>query len=158
MTGGVDKIGMRRHGESPEGFGPLWKSGASAPRQGSLRSAGFRPSSLRGLKAFLLSVRNAAPSASSGQALKGPLFHVTGSAVRTLSAGLLLALFASHALAQVTFERLVNSAKEPQNWMTYSGDYTGKRFSGLEQVNITNVRALVAKSVYQTGATRKLET
>jgi len=61
------------------------------------------------------------------------------------------------AHAQVTFERLVNSAKEPQNWMTYSGDYSGKRFSGLDQVNITNARTLVAKWVYQTGATGKLE-
>src|SRR5258708_21802720 len=41
--------------------------------------------------------------------------------------------------------------------MTYSGDYTGKRFSGLDQVNITNARTLVAKWVYQTGATGKLE-
>ena len=42
--------------------------------------------------------------------------------------------------------------------MTYSGDYSGKRFSGLDQVNITNARTLVAKWVYQTGATGKLET
>ena len=60
--------------------------------------------------------------------------------------------------AQVTFERLVNSAKEPQNWMTYSGDYAGKRFSGLDQINITNARTMVAKWVYQTAATGKLET
>ncbi len=66
--------------------------------------------------------------------------------------------FASQALAQVTFERLVNSAKEPQNWMTYSGDYSGKRFSGLDQINVTNARTMVAKWVYQTGATGKLET
>ena len=60
--------------------------------------------------------------------------------------------------AQVTFERLVNSAKEPQNWMTYSGDYSGKRFSGLNQINKTNAHTMVAKWVYQTGATGKLET
>jgi len=29
---------------------------------------------------------------------------------------------ANRALAQVTFDRLLNSGKEPQNWMTYSGD------------------------------------
>jgi alcohol dehydrogenase (cytochrome c) len=67
-------------------------------------------------------------------------------------------LFASAAQAQVTFERLVNSAKEPQNWMTYSGDYSGKRFSTLEEINRTTVHSLVAKWVYQTGATGKLET
>src|ERR1700686_710735 len=67
-------------------------------------------------------------------------------------------LFASVAHAQVTFERLVNSAKEPQNWMTYSGDYSGKRFSALDQINRTTVHSLVPKWVYQTGATGKLET
>jgi alcohol dehydrogenase (cytochrome c) len=59
---------------------------------------------------------------------------------------------------QVTFERLVNAAKEPQNWMTYSGDYSGKRFSGLDQINVANVRTMAAKWVYQTAATGKLET
>jgi len=67
-------------------------------------------------------------------------------------------LLVSQARGQVTFERLVNSGKEPQNWLTYSGDYSGRRFSSLDQINITNARTLVAKWVYQTGATGKLET
>ena len=61
-------------------------------------------------------------------------------------------------LAQVTFERLLNSGNEPQNWLTYSGDYSGRRFSPLNQINATNVRMLSAKWVYQLGATGKLET
>src|ERR1700722_20057467 len=67
-------------------------------------------------------------------------------------------LFSSAVSAQVTFDRLVNAAKEPQNWMTYSGDYSGKRFSGLDQINAKNVNTIVAKWVYQTAATGKLET
>jgi alcohol dehydrogenase (cytochrome c) len=67
-------------------------------------------------------------------------------------------LFASQSRGQVTFERLLNSGKEPQNWLTYSGDYSGRRFSSLDQINITNARSLVAKWVYQTAATGKLET
>src|SRR5438270_6742089 len=62
------------------------------------------------------------------------------------------------AHSQVTADRLVNAAKEPQNWMTYSGDYSGKRFSTLGQINTKNVATLAAKWVYQTGATGKLET
>jgi alcohol dehydrogenase (cytochrome c) len=62
------------------------------------------------------------------------------------------------SIAQVTPERLVNSAKEPQNWMTYSGDYSGKRFSQLDQIKTSNAHTLVAQWVYQTGATGKLET
>src|ERR1700745_2647401 len=60
--------------------------------------------------------------------------------------------------AQVTFERLINSSKEPQNWLTYSGDYAGRRFSSLDQVNAANVHSLTAKWVYQTAATGKFET
>ncbi|MFZ0938605.1 MAG: PQQ-dependent dehydrogenase, methanol/ethanol family [Candidatus Sulfotelmatobacter sp.] len=60
--------------------------------------------------------------------------------------------------AQVTFERLLNSWKEPQNWMTYSGDYSGRRFSALDQITTTNAHTLTAKWVFQTGATGKLET
>ena len=67
-------------------------------------------------------------------------------------------LSASAARGQVTFERLLNSGKEPQNWLTYSGDYSGRRFSSLDQINTKNARSLVAKWVYQTGATGKLET
>jgi alcohol dehydrogenase (cytochrome c) len=67
-------------------------------------------------------------------------------------------LLTSAAGAQVTFERLLNSGKEPQNWLTYSGDYTGRRFTPLDEISAANVRGLTAKWVYQTGATGKLET
>src|SRR5580692_12304515 len=66
--------------------------------------------------------------------------------------------FAVATRAQVTFERLVNSSSEPQNWLTYSGNYAGTRFSPLDRVNTTNVTSLTAKWVYQTAATGKLET
>src|ERR1700720_1674561 len=79
---------------------------------------------------------------------------------RTLSLVIFLACvaFANEVYAQVTFERLVNSSKEPQNWLTYSGDYAGRRFGLLDQVNTGNVHTLVAKWAYQTAGTGKLET
>ncbi len=61
------------------------------------------------------------------------------------------------ARAQVTSDRLMNSAKEPQNWLMYSGDYAGQRFSPLSQINKDNVHSVVPKWVYQTGATGKFE-
>jgi alcohol dehydrogenase (cytochrome c) len=66
--------------------------------------------------------------------------------------------FAIAAHGQVTFDRLLNSSKEPQNWLTYSGDYSGRRFSSLDQINAANANSLTAKWVFQTGATGKLET
>src|SRR5215469_6244206 len=69
-----------------------------------------------------------------------------------LRTSLVLIAAACSALGQVTFERILNSSKEPQNWLTYSGNYGGHRFSGLDQINATNGRSMVAKWVYQTGA------
>ena len=65
---------------------------------------------------------------------------------------------AERVFGQVTFQRLLDSSKEPQNWLTYSGDYAGHRYSTLDQVSKENVRTLVPKWVYQTMATGKFET
>jgi alcohol dehydrogenase (cytochrome c) len=51
----------------------------------------------------------------------------------------------------VTFERLVRSASEPQNWLTYYGGYHGQRFSALDQINSNNVRDLKVAWVFQYG-------
>ncbi len=68
------------------------------------------------------------------------------------------ALSAVSALGQVTPARLLDSAKEPQNWLMYSGDYAGRRFSALDQINTANAHAVVPKWVYQTRASDKFET
>jgi alcohol dehydrogenase (cytochrome c) len=64
----------------------------------------------------------------------------------------------SSSCAQVTSERLLNSSKEPQNWLMYSGDYAGHRFSALDQINMSNAATLVPKWAYQTMAGGKFET
>src|SRR5690349_7754708 len=60
--------------------------------------------------------------------------------------------------AQVTPQRLLDSAKEPQNWLMYSGDYAGRRYSTLDQINASNAGSLVPKWAYQTMAGGKYET
>ena len=62
------------------------------------------------------------------------------------------------ATAQVTPQRLLESAKEPQNWLMYSGDYAGHRHSALDQITVANANALVPKWAYQTMAGGKFET
>src|SRR5262245_13302199 len=37
-------------------------------------------------------------------------------------------------------------------WPTYNGDYTGRRYSALEQVNVNTVKALSLAWIYPTGA------
>jgi len=87
-------------------------------------------------------------------ALKGLLFHGWVTAIMVVTVAL-ANLTPSHA--QVTSDRLLNSNKESQNWLMYSGDYSGKRHSSLDQINASNAKTIVAKWVYQTGATGKFE-
>ena len=50
---------------------------------------------------------------------------------------------------QVTSQRLTAAASEPQNWLTYSGDYQSHRFSLLDQITPANVKNLKLQWVYQ---------
>ena len=47
--------------------------------------------------------------------------------------------------AQVTSERIVKAADEPQNWLTYSGGYSSQRYSPLKQIDAANVKNLEIK-------------
>ena len=47
--------------------------------------------------------------------------------------------------AQVTYDRLLRAADEPQNWITYSGGYAGQRHSLLTQITPGNVKNLELK-------------
>ena len=49
----------------------------------------------------------------------------------------------------VTWERLRDSAKEPQNYMHYWGDLAGQHYSALNQINTQNVKGLQAKWAVQ---------
>jgi alcohol dehydrogenase (cytochrome c) len=62
---------------------------------------------------------------------------------------LLLALNASTAKTEVSFERLVNAAGEPESWLTYSGTYRSERFSSLTEINRDNVSDLKVIWAYQ---------
>src|SRR4029450_10447789 len=44
----------------------------------------------------------------------------------------------------MTFDRLKNSAAEPHNWLMYWGDYQGTHYSGLKQIDASNVNQLRA--------------
>ena len=57
---------------------------------------------------------------------------------------------ATAAVAQVTPDRLVNAARDPEQWLMYSGSYDGSRFSPLDQINRTNVQRLSLQWVFQT--------
>ena len=76
---------------------------------------------------------------------------------RALAAGaavliLLLPFAAATPVAQsggVTFERLLNAADEPHNWLTYSGTYSSQRHTTLDQITPENVDQLELQWVFQ---------
>ena len=62
------------------------------------------------------------------------------------------------AQAQVTYERILNAADEPENWLTYSGGYDSQRHTGLDQINASNVDDLELKWVHQADSLQAFET
>ena len=62
------------------------------------------------------------------------------------------------AFSPVTWERLVNAADEPENWLMYSGTLDSQRFSRLDQINVGNVDDLELKWAYQIPQIDRAET
>ncbi len=59
--------------------------------------------------------------------------------------------------AQVTFDRVVNASKEPQNWLTHSGNLMSQRYTPLDQVTPQNVKNLELKWLFQARSLEKFE-
>jgi alcohol dehydrogenase (cytochrome c) len=69
--------------------------------------------------------------------------------LRFLRACAVCLILSAPVCAQVSFERIVNADKEPENWLTYSRNYLGHRFSPLAEIDTSNVSGLKIKWAYQ---------
>ncbi len=58
---------------------------------------------------------------------------------------------------QVTFERLLRPEGEPQNWLTYSGNFANLRHSLLTEITPANAANLELKWVWQSRSFEKFE-
>jgi glucose dehydrogenase len=58
---------------------------------------------------------------------------------------------------QITTKDVSDGFANPQRWLSYSGDYTGQRFSPLKQITAANVDQLAAQWTFQTGVNNKFE-
>jgi len=63
----------------------------------------------------------------------------------------LAALAASAMAADVTPERLLNSANEPQNWLMVHRDYDNSRHSALKEIDLANAKDLKLKFLFSIG-------
>jgi alcohol dehydrogenase (cytochrome c) len=70
----------------------------------------------------------------------------------------LFLVLAAVATAQVPYQRIHDAAKEPGNWLTYSGNYAGHRHSPLTELTPKNVGELKPAWVYQSREAGKVET
>jgi alcohol dehydrogenase (cytochrome c) len=75
-----------------------------------------------------------------------------------LSAAALVVLAAVSLQANVTFDRLLRTDREPHNWLTYSGNLAGQRYSPLSQITTANVRNLELRWAWQAKSLEKYET
>jgi alcohol dehydrogenase (cytochrome c) len=69
----------------------------------------------------------------------------------------LVSLAAGSLSAQVTADRLLHPEREPQNWLTYSGNYYAQRYSALDQITRDNAKNLEQQWVFQARSLEKFE-
>ena len=74
-----------------------------------------------------------------------------------LCCALLMAGGFAGAADPVTYDRLLRAASEPANWLMYSGNYRGYRYSRLDQINTSNIAKLHVKWMYQMKTTHHVE-
>src|SRR6202521_4941020 len=70
---------------------------------------------------------------------------------------LLLLAMAGSLPAQISFNRILNANKEPQNWLTYSGTELSQRHSLLTQITPANAKNLELQWVFQARSLEKFE-
>jgi alcohol dehydrogenase (cytochrome c) len=63
--------------------------------------------------------------------------------------GLLLSSSSLSIAQNVTYDDILHSSTQPENWLTYGGNYSSQRFSELKQINTKNVGSLKMQWVYQ---------
>src|SRR5215469_8611448 len=69
-----------------------------------------------------------------------------------------VAFLARVLTVQVTYDRLLNANKEPQNWLTFGGTYQSVHYSLLNQVTPENAKNLELKWVFQARSLDPYET
>ena len=76
---------------------------------------------------------------------------------KTLAFVLFAILCAGSLQAQVSFERLLDTDREPENWLMYSGSNMSQRHSRLTQIDTENVEDLELQWVWQSRSLEKFE-
>src|SRR4051812_8720555 len=89
-------------------------------------------------------------SPNSACAVRTPVALIVAAALQLTTASL-------HAQVDVSYERIRNAASEPGNWLTHAGNYSGQRYSTLDQLTPANIGRLKPAWVYQSRDAGKWE-
>jgi alcohol dehydrogenase (cytochrome c) len=76
---------------------------------------------------------------------------------RALSIFCLYGCMMATVWGQVSFDRILASGNEPQNWLTYSGSTMSQRYSTLNQITPDNVKNLELQWMFQARSLEKFE-
>jgi alcohol dehydrogenase (cytochrome c) len=93
--------------------------------------------------------------ASSG--ISSRLLWKTAMAVSVFALGIAWGVPRASAQAQVTSERIAHADTEPQNWLTFFGNYKAWSYSSLDQITRANVKELAPAWAFSTGGRGGLE-
>lgn len=66
-------------------------------------------------------------------------------------------LIAGSVFAQLPSQRIVQAEREPQHWLTYSGDYAAHHYSALKQIDRSNAGQLKLAWMYQISSRQHFE-
>jgi alcohol dehydrogenase (cytochrome c) len=83
-----------------------------------------------------------------GEDVSDPLRRIMRSLARGLLVGASLAVAASAQSDDIVTGEMLRSTKLVENWPSYNGDYTGRRFTSLTQVTPANASQLQAQWVF----------
>ena len=83
--------------------------------------------------------------------------HRCAAGLALLLLGFFLFATTPAAAQEVTPERIVHAAKEPQNWLTFYGNYRAWSYSPLNQITRENVHRLLPAWTFPTGGRGGLE-
>ena len=85
----------------------------------------------------------------------GRLQGYSKSALRNITRGVPQPAAKTDPSPGVTYRDILGGLKDPSRWITFSGDYTGRRHSPLTEINPGNVGGLKHEWTFQTGTTTR---
>jgi len=74
---------------------------------------------------------------------------------KALSAAAVIGFAVQAGAAEITWDRLLNADKDPNNWLMYHGSFKGWHYSALSEINKTNVRNLKVAWVHTPSASKR---